>query len=91
MEWVDMVAAEIDRSDREYEQYLATKPHCQICNEPITDEWCYDLSMDGNYVHKDCIREVARYMPEHLKWIWYEMVETLNSTDSYVRTPEPDE
>lgn len=90
-EWVDMVSAEMELSDRKYEEYLARKPHCEICGEAITDEWSYNLDMNGMYVHRGCLKDVASYLPSHIKWVWYEIAETLESTDVCVRTPEPDE
>lgn len=80
--------AENEAKLKALEAYEESLPKCQICGDTIDDDWCFDLDMDGAYVHRDCLRTVCKYLPDNLKWVWYEMAETMEGTDSYVKTPK---
>lgn len=83
--------AQIEADARAFEAYEERLPKCQICGDTIDDKWCINLDMDGAYVHRDCLRAVCKYLPDDLKWVWYEMAETIENTDSYQRTPSREE
>ena len=48
--------------DAEQEAWLRTLPVCEYCDEPIQDEYLYEI--DGEYVCEECLRE---YMNEHYR------------------------
>lgn len=76
------------------ERFEKTCPICQLCGEPITDEWCYCITSSSDRedrflscVHATCqkIRPLGRNdrMNELLRWL----VEDL----CYTRTPFKEE
>lgn len=51
--------ADIDNREREQNRWLNSRPVCNICKEPIQEEWCWRLMCDPDfYVCNDCVDDV---------------------------------
>lgn len=50
---------DIDNREREQDRWLNSRPMCNICKEPIQEEWCWMLMCDPDfYVCNDCADDV---------------------------------
>lgn len=49
----DDPAADFDRWDAEQTAWLAKRPVCCYCGEPIKDDFCYEIN--GEYYCEDCL------------------------------------
>lgn len=73
--------ADYDAKKEEAERrWLRTRPSCNLCGEPITDDYCYVLTDDPTHgermlscVHKSCVRRYVR----RRKNVFLDMVEEL--------------
>lgn len=54
----DNPLADFDRWEEEKERAIAKLPRCDYCNEPIQDDYCYDL--DGEVICEDCLNRHFR-------------------------------
>ena len=50
--------------DAERERELAKLPRCCECDEPITDEYCYEIN--GEYLCEDCLNSQHRRAVEDI-------------------------
>lgn len=62
MTWTDDPVRDWDRHCAEEERWLATRRICDECEEPITEDACYEI--DGEYICEHCIRD---YVDEHFR------------------------
>jgi formylmethanofuran dehydrogenase subunit E len=46
------------RHDAETEEWLSKRPICEYCDEPIQDEFLYDI--DGTLYCEECMKELFR-------------------------------
>ena len=53
MLYSDDPIADFDRHDAEQNKQLARLPVCAYCDEPIQDEFCYEIN--GEYYCEDCL------------------------------------
>lgn len=51
-----------ERNEREREEALEKLPKCDLCEEPITDEYFYNL--DGTFICEQCMDEYYRKRTE---------------------------
>lgn len=49
----DDPVADFDRYDREHQKALAKLPVCSECDEPITDDMCYEIN--GEVICPECL------------------------------------
>ena len=59
MGWSDDPLRDFARRDAEEARWLAKRPVCYECEEPISDEECYEF--DGNLYCPECLKN-------HKKW-----------------------
>ena len=45
-------------NDAEQERWLQSRPICSDCEEPITDDYLYEI--DGEHICEDCLKEHYR-------------------------------
>ena len=51
--------ADINNHEADMEDWLNSRPKCEICKEPIQEEWCWVLMCDPDfYVCNDCVDDV---------------------------------
>ena len=58
MYYTDDPVADWDRYCADQERELEKLPKCEICGEPITDEYLYDI--DGDLVCEECLKDNYR-------------------------------
>lgn len=58
MSWTDDPIADFMRWDAEQERKLARRPVCADCDEPIQDEYCYEIN--GEYICERCLCDLHR-------------------------------
>lgn len=56
----DDPVADYERYSSRQEEELARRPICSICDEPIQDDYCYEVN--GEYICPAC-------MEENRKWV----------------------
>lgn len=49
---------DFDRYDAEQSRLIAMLPKCCECNEPIQDDFCYEIN--GELICEDCLNEFHR-------------------------------
>lgn len=42
-----------EQHEAEQQAYLDKQPRCSECDEPITDEYCYEIN--GEYICEECL------------------------------------
>ena len=59
---LDLYMAHEVQMDKDYKKWLAERPVCAKCNEPIEDEFGYCIN--GEWYHEDCIDIFYKKVPE---------------------------
>lgn len=62
MSWTDDPVADFERHDREQTAALKLLPFCDYCNDPIQDEYLYDIN--GEFICEDCLDRFFRKRTE---------------------------
>jgi formylmethanofuran dehydrogenase subunit E len=50
---------DFNRRDAEYAEWLKTLPKCDICGEPIQDEYYYEIN--GDKICPECLEDFKKY------------------------------
>lgn len=58
MGWTDNPLADFNRHDAEQQEWLESRPKCSCCEEPIQDDYLYEI--DGEYICEDCLNSEYR-------------------------------
>lgn len=58
--------ADAIRNDEENEAWIATRPTCCICGEPITDDYLYEFG-DGDVWCESCINDLRMYVDTYME------------------------
>ena len=58
MSWTDNPVRDFDRWDREQTDRLNSLPKCDICGEPIQDEYMYEIG--GDRYCESCMNDLFR-------------------------------
>lgn len=53
MIFTDDPLSDFDRYDRQQEEWLNSRPVCDCCDEPIQDDFCYEIN--GDLICEDCL------------------------------------
>lgn len=54
----DSLSRDIDNYERAQAQALAKLPRCSECDEPIQDDFCYEIN--GEIICEECLKEYRR-------------------------------
>lgn len=60
--WSDDPVADFERHDREQAAALELLPICDICNDPIQDEYLYDIN--GEFICECCMDKLFKKRTE---------------------------
>lgn len=58
MAWTDDPIADFERHDAEQERKLEQLPRCSECDEPIQDDFCYEIN--DEYICEKCLKDNHR-------------------------------
>lgn len=53
-----------EQHEAEQQAYLDKLPRCSECDEPITDEYCYEIN--GEYICEECLERNYRKSVESI-------------------------
>lgn len=54
MTWTDDPLKDFERHEEEKEKWLASRPICDCCGEPIQEDYYFDLG-DNEHICEDCL------------------------------------
>ncbi len=54
----DSLSRDIDSYERAQAQALAKLPRCSECDEPIQDDFCYEIN--GEIICEECLKEYRK-------------------------------
>jgi formylmethanofuran dehydrogenase subunit E len=54
----DSLSRDVDNYDRAQAKALEALPRCSECDEPIQDEYCYQIN--GELICEECLKEYRR-------------------------------
>jgi formylmethanofuran dehydrogenase subunit E len=64
MAWTDDPVSDYDRYSAEQERKLEQLPRCSECDEPIQDDFCYEIN--DEYICEKCLKDNHRKLTEDL-------------------------
>lgn len=64
MLFTDDPIADFNQHDAEQQEWLESRPKCSYCEEPIQDDYCYEI--DGEYVCEECLNDNHRKLVDNI-------------------------
>lgn len=61
----DSLSRDIDNYERAQARALAKLPRCSECDEPIQDDFCYEIN--GELICEECLNEYRKSTDEFIK------------------------